>query len=398
MIRCALALIRSPLASMPLARRPSISSVSTRGSTTTPLPMTHSLPGYRIPLGIRWNAHFWPSRTIVWPALLPPWKRTTMSARSASRSTILPLPSSPHWAPTMTMPGIATQCVRRRTCARSRDELPIVQPAGVVAEERQHRAHLLEARHRPRADLGGELPRVFDVRRDDDRALVLVARVDDRVELLEHPRRRVLGADVVDVQEVDGRQAIGEVEVAALAVGLEGRADLGEQARERVDGNAAPGVERGLGDEHRQARLAGPGLAEEPQSVAGVELLVDAADELPHRAHDDVVHVADRRPVERHAAVLARDHGAQPPRAAALQPRWSAPAGRGEARRLVDDEPAAVADVEGAGLDVGHAARCRPRKRGYSFWKVSGTSPSPPLRCLAMISSASPGRSVVSGK
>src|SRR6185369_13265165 len=35
----------------------------------------------------------------VWPALWPPWKRTTTSARSESQSTILPLPSSPHWAP-----------------------------------------------------------------------------------------------------------------------------------------------------------------------------------------------------------------------------------------------------------------------------------------------------------
>src|SRR5216683_4401773 len=38
--------------------------------------------------------------TSVWPALWPPWKRTTTSARSESQSTILPLPSSPHWAPT----------------------------------------------------------------------------------------------------------------------------------------------------------------------------------------------------------------------------------------------------------------------------------------------------------
>src|SRR6266404_7983664 len=36
---------------------------------------------------------------MVWPALLPPWIRTTMSARFDSQSMILPLPSSPHWAP-----------------------------------------------------------------------------------------------------------------------------------------------------------------------------------------------------------------------------------------------------------------------------------------------------------
>src|SRR5215510_7981703 len=37
--------------------------------------------------------------TSVWPALWPPWKRTTTSARSDSQSTILPLPSSPHCEP-----------------------------------------------------------------------------------------------------------------------------------------------------------------------------------------------------------------------------------------------------------------------------------------------------------
>src|SRR5581483_6289065 len=40
--------------------------------------------------------------TSVWPALWPPWKRTTMSARSESQSTILPLPSSPHCEPITT--------------------------------------------------------------------------------------------------------------------------------------------------------------------------------------------------------------------------------------------------------------------------------------------------------
>src|SRR5471030_706450 len=45
--------------------------------------------------------------TSVWPALWPPWKRTTMSACSDSQSTILPFPSSPHWAPTTTTLAIA---------------------------------------------------------------------------------------------------------------------------------------------------------------------------------------------------------------------------------------------------------------------------------------------------
>src|SRR3954454_4297298 len=67
-----------------------------------------------MPDGIRWNLNVSPSRTIVWPALLPPWKRITNSACSASRSTTFPFPSSPHWAPTITSPGMTTASVGRR--------------------------------------------------------------------------------------------------------------------------------------------------------------------------------------------------------------------------------------------------------------------------------------------
>ena len=43
---------------------------------------------------------------MVWPALWPPLKRATTWTFSVSRSTILPLPSSPHWAPAITMFGM----------------------------------------------------------------------------------------------------------------------------------------------------------------------------------------------------------------------------------------------------------------------------------------------------
>src|SRR5688572_24709227 len=55
-----------------------------------------------MPLGIRWSAVLTPLITSVWPALWPPWKRTTPCAISVSQSTSLPLPSSPHWVPTTT--------------------------------------------------------------------------------------------------------------------------------------------------------------------------------------------------------------------------------------------------------------------------------------------------------
>src|SRR5687768_10996763 len=55
-----------------------------------------------MPEGIRRKTVFLPAMTSVWPALWPPWKRTTPWAWSVSQSTILPLPSSPHCVPTTT--------------------------------------------------------------------------------------------------------------------------------------------------------------------------------------------------------------------------------------------------------------------------------------------------------
>src|SRR5919108_3728675 len=77
-----------------------------------------------MPEGMRWNFHFTPSRTIVCPALLPPWKRITRSACSASRSVILPFPSSPHWAPTTTIPAIAGSVYGAVAVSRRRGALP----------------------------------------------------------------------------------------------------------------------------------------------------------------------------------------------------------------------------------------------------------------------------------
>src|SRR5829696_7491778 len=141
---------------------------------------------------MRWNFHVSPSRTIVWPALLPPWNRTTASACSASRSTTLPLPSSPHWAPTITMPGIGRECRGRLGPAGVTRRL--VRRPGVVAEERDEIAHLLQAGDRALADLVDEVLALLDVRRDDHRALVREQRFDERLALLEDPRAALLRA------------------------------------------------------------------------------------------------------------------------------------------------------------------------------------------------------------
>ena len=69
------------------------------GLTTMPWPMTQVVLGERMPLGISRNLKVCPSVTTVWPALSPPWERTTRSTEPARRSMIFPLPSSPHWPP-----------------------------------------------------------------------------------------------------------------------------------------------------------------------------------------------------------------------------------------------------------------------------------------------------------
>src|SRR5579862_3717913 len=78
------------------------SASSASSESTTPLPMKQRTPSWRIPAGISERMVLRPPMTSVWPALCPPWKRATAAARSVSRSTTLPLPSSPHWVPITT--------------------------------------------------------------------------------------------------------------------------------------------------------------------------------------------------------------------------------------------------------------------------------------------------------
>src|SRR6266849_10937066 len=59
----------------------------------------------------------------VWPALLPPWLRTTISVLAVSTSIIFPFPSSPNCAPTRIVFAIlspATNCPDA-SARRSRD-------------------------------------------------------------------------------------------------------------------------------------------------------------------------------------------------------------------------------------------------------------------------------------
>src|SRR6188474_630079 len=374
-----------------------------------------------MPEGIRWNLNSSPSRTIVWPALLPPWKRTIAAARSASRSVTLPLPSSPHWAPTMTSPGIAERLWRF-------ERLGDLAVAAVAAEECDLVADLVEPGNRTAADLLLQLL-VRKIGRDQHRALRLVALVDQGVELLQHPVAALLGAEVVDVEQVDRGEALEEGKVGVAArFGVVGAADAGEQLGQRVDRHRATGLKGRLGDEHRQGRLAGAGVAEEPEPAASVEALVELVDEAAHLGHGRLRlelarHVGDRRAVEGDTAVARRDNRGDAFGPPSPHPRSAALAFACDVFRP-EDPAGAVADAERAGLFAeGLAARDRHQNSGPAAAASSSGGPSPagcsigrswpaksanfgkrsrktsfgepigPFLCLAMIRSARPSGS-----
>src|SRR3954447_23188313 len=89
--------------------------------------------------------------TRVWPALWPPWKRTTTSASTESQSTILPLPSSPHWAPTTTTFATSSRSSRKKA-RRKAGPKPCASSSGKAAA-RSRRARTL------RSELEGRLSR-----------------------------------------------------------------------------------------------------------------------------------------------------------------------------------------------------------------------------------------------
>src|SRR5437016_1901826 len=129
----------------------------------------------------------------------------TTSARSASRSVTFPLPSSPHWAPTTTSPGMRLLPLGGAAWA-GRVQLgawlrALAAASQIMSHDWNGDAHLTQPGDDARADLLLQL--VFcGVGGDHKRPLVLPALVDDRVELLEDPLGALLGAQVVEVQEV----------------------------------------------------------------------------------------------------------------------------------------------------------------------------------------------------
>src|SRR6185295_5762065 len=100
-----------------------------------------------MPEGTRCRTVFSPSMTSVCPALCPPWKRTTAATRSVSRSTILPLPSSPHWAPiTTTLLLMASLSKEVQDCNADGHAQQAADAQVSILGLREHRAEAADAR------------------------------------------------------------------------------------------------------------------------------------------------------------------------------------------------------------------------------------------------------------
>src|SRR3954454_15322508 len=241
--------MRRPATDRPRLSSSSSSSHSVAGSSTTPLPRMQSLPGSRMPEGSNRNLNVSVPTTTVCPAFEPPWYRATISNCSASRSTTLPLPSSPHWAPTITVPdtsGLPAGEVGEQGVLLPERELDGVGGAGAVLRDDQLRDALVRLR-------------VLDVvlvaiDEHDDVGVLLDGVVDDHV-----VRDEVV--KLVDGQVVDelgaGRFDRGDrvpVDVGRRERPQLGRSNDGRDAAGALAAHARP-VEGRAGGRHIQPRL-----------------------------------------------------------------------------------------------------------------------------------------------
>src|SRR5213594_4312891 len=131
-----------------------------------------------MPEGISCRAVFTPLMTSVWPALCPPWKRTTPCAWSVSQSTTLPLPSSPHWVP-MTTTFLATVSALAQFAhgplAAALDELSVAVGLDAFRGVSRKPDHDDLPGGSQLADRGGE-PRIVRIRRPNGGRFHLVRR------------------------------------------------------------------------------------------------------------------------------------------------------------------------------------------------------------------------------
>src|SRR5882762_4809862 len=329
MMRCAFfEMKRLPSSVTPRWTSDSISSMSEPGSTTTPQPMTHRQPGWRMPEGMVCRTYFSRPTTTVWPALLPPANRATTFTCGARMSTTFPLPSSPHCVPTTTMLGMAHTSERarwvgqevgdRERALRSVREVDREEPVGgrPRAPHDEHVAHPLGARVRKRllepaaddvaSDRGAEVPQPPGER-----------------------ERRGLVRREVDDEEVGPGQRDGDalgLHDGEDACDVEGEADRRAVVTEARQHLIVPSAARHGGAEARHVRLE-----------IGSRVVVEAA----HLAEVERHGVGE--PVDLEQAVDLREVRDRPRRALVVRDA------RGALEHRLAAEPARVRELRAAG-------------------------------------------------
>src|SRR5260370_27850987 len=186
--------------------------MSEPGSMTAPQPITHRRPLCRMPEGIVCSTYLSRPTTTVWPALLPPEKRTTTSTCGVMMSTTLPLPSSPHCAPMTTM-FLDMSCPSHSLETRGRVREDVGHPERALpaatqiereqlaggrarAADHQHVAHALRARV-----LDGFLePATDDVPSDGGTEIPQPSGQRQR----RRPSRRAVDAEPIGSRQLDG--------------------------------------------------------------------------------------------------------------------------------------------------------------------------------------------------
>src|SRR5579864_4888190 len=144
----------------PCSSNSALSAINASSERTTPLPRKQRTCSRNMPEGIDRRIVLRPPMTSVCPALCPPWKRATADARSVSRSTTLPLPSSPHCVPmtTTNLPTAPAPNCHQRT--KKRRMMPTsMLPSPAIRNSRSVTSRsLANARFTPRGCRNGAIP------------------------------------------------------------------------------------------------------------------------------------------------------------------------------------------------------------------------------------------------
>ena len=219
------------------------------------------------------------------------------------------------------------------------------------------------------------------VRGEEGRQPPAVAGVDDQVEDVAHPGGGLLGAHLVEDQDVGADHRVEHLPLRLRRAGVEGRLDLVDQRGEVDEAAVDPVAPDQLGEDGGgKVGLAGPRRADEeqarlPQAPLGDEAVDVAAggrqrlDELDLRA----LELIQVEPLEAAALVARRDAGGlEQPAGQPLIPALAGPRLAGPAVGLHDPPPSATPRADRLRHFAGRHARMVARGSEHRSIRAGG--------------------------